>query len=123
MFMPIFYPPKEDSLMVKKNWAEPPYVYSENIKPFQWVYEQKPFNGNSLAPMVVLGDSFFDGMVRAGLPIYFQKVYRAHWNSVSITQLVSELPKDARYVFLEFIEVSIGAYEGLVNESKEKIRQ
>ncbi|QWD72735.1 hypothetical protein [Polynucleobacter sp. UB-Raua-W9] len=116
MFMPLFFPPKEKSLMVRKTWQEPPSIYSENIKPFQWVYEQRPTNANLLQPIVVLGDSFFDGMVRAGLPIYFQKVYRAHWNSVSIPQLVNELPKDTRYVFLEFIEVSVGSYQGLAKE-------
>lgn len=108
MFMPLFFPPKEDALMVRKNWIDPISIYSEKIKPFQWVYEQTPSSTNSLGPMVVLGDSFFDGMVRAGLPIHFQKIYRANWSTVQLSKLLSELPVDTRYLFIEFIEVGIG---------------
>lgn len=117
MFMPIFFPPSEDALMVKKNWKDPPSVFVEKIKPFEWVYEQKPVNSNSLSPMVVLGDSFFDGMVRSGLLINFKKVSKAHLNSVQFSELLTELPQDTRYVFIEFIEVSLGVYQQFANRA------
>ena len=74
LFLPIFFPPKENALFVKKNWLEPEYIYKEKIPPFEWIYENKLPTNNELSTMVVLGDSFFDGMMRSGLGIYFKKI-------------------------------------------------
>ena len=76
-FMPIFFPPTEKGLFVKPNWVQPPYNYAEKKEPFEWIGEIKEPTGNELQPITVLGDSFFDGMSRAGIGIYFTKIYRA----------------------------------------------
>lgn len=120
MFLPIFFTPKEKSLMVKKNWIDPNNTYQEKIKPFEWIFELKNPNGMELKPIVVLGDSFFDGMVRSGMPIYFKKLSRASWNSVPLKQLLNELPADTRYLFLEFIEVAGVGYKSLAAEGQLK---
>lgn len=115
-FLPIFYPPTEKGLFVKPNWVQPPYWWIEKQTPFEWIYEIKTPTEQELQPIAVIGDSFFDGMVRSGVCIYFKKVYKAQWNSTSLKELVSKLPADTRYLFIEFIEVTNVAYAGLAFE-------
>ena len=119
-FMPIFYPPKEIGLFVKPNWFEPPNKYAEKKVPFEWIYENTNPTNKELESMVVIGDSFFDGMLRSGICTYFKKVYRAHWNNTSLKELLNNLPEDTRYLFIEFIELSNGAYAGLASEINDK---
>lgn len=115
-FMPIFFPPTEKALFVKPNWIQPLYNQVEKKFPFEWVYDIKEPTGNELPPITVLGDSFFDGMMRSGMGIYFKKIYRANWNNTNLKEIMSNLPSDSRYLFLEFIEVANGAYAGLAAE-------
>jgi hypothetical protein len=115
-FLPIFYPPIEKGLFVKPNWIQPPYKYAEKKLPFEWIYEIKTPTEQELQPIAVIGDSFFDGMLRSGVCIYFKKVYKAHWHSTSLKELVSNLPADVRYLFIEFIEVNRKAYLELTKE-------
>ena len=119
-FMPIFFPPKENGLFVKATWMDPPYNYVEKKNSFDWIYEVKKPNGWELPPLTVLGDSFFDGMIRSGMGIYFKKIYRANWNKTDLKELVGNLPSDSNYLFLEFIEVANGAYAGLASEGRTK---
>jgi len=113
-FMPLFYPPKETGLFVKQNWTLPPYNYSEKKGQFEWIYEVKELNANLLSPIAVVGDSFFDGMSRSGIGLYFNKIYKTKWPDVTLQTLVGNLPSDCKYVFLEFIEVNDGAYSELM---------
>lgn len=119
-FMPIFFPPKEKALNVKPTWITPAYNYVEKKPPFEWIYEAKEPTGNELPPITVIGDSFFDGMLRSGVCIYFKKVYRANWNGIKFGEIVNNLPADSKYLFVEFIEVSKSAYAGLASESRIK---
>jgi len=115
-FMPIFFPPTEKALFVKRNWVEPAYNYVEKKFPFEWVYDIKEPTGHELPPIAILGDSFFDGMLRSGTLIYFKKAYSANWNNANLREVVGNLPADIRYLFLEFIEVESRAYTGLALE-------
>jgi hypothetical protein len=119
-FMPIYFPPKEKALFVKQNWEQPPYSYIEKQIPFEWIYEAKQPTGNELPPMVVLGDSFFDGMLRSGIWTHFGKVYRARTNDTNIKEIVEKLPKDTKYLLLEFIETDKRQYSGLASEGYAK---
>lgn len=119
-FMPIFFPPKESGLFVKQNWIQPPYNQVEKKFPFEWIYEIKEPTGHELPPITVLGDSFFDGMIRSGMGIYFKNIYRANWNNTNLKEIVSNLPADTHYLFLEFIEVENRAYSGLALERRTK---
>lgn len=115
-FMPIFFPPKESGLFIKQNWIQPPFKYTEKIPPFDSIYEAKQPTGDQLLPIVVLGDSFFDGMIRSGTQKYFKKIYQANWNRTNLKDLIGKLPADTRYLFLEFIEVESRAYLALAAE-------
>lgn len=116
MFMPLFFPPKEMSLLVKRNWSEPANIYKEKMAPYDWIYELISPPNTALRPIVVLGDSFFDGMLRSGFPIYFKKTYRANWNRASLKEILKDIPNDAGYLFLEFIEVSESALNQIADE-------
>lgn len=114
-FMPIFFPPTETGLFVKPNWTQPPYDYTDKQAPFEWVYAMKEPPVRQLPPMVVLGDSFFDGMLRSGILPQFSKIYRARWSATMLQELVDNLPPDTRYLFVEFIEVSAYAFSSLAS--------
>jgi SGNH hydrolase-like domain, acetyltransferase AlgX len=119
-FMPIFFPPTENALFVKPNWVQPPYNYVEHKPPFLWIYEVKEPTGQELPPIAILGDSFFDGMLRSGIWIYFKKVYRANPNDTSFRDVVNNLPEDTKYFFLEFIENDSRGFAGLASERREE---
>jgi hypothetical protein len=119
-FMPIFFPPKEQGLFVKQNWVTPAFDYKENNTPFEWIYEMKEPSGRELSPITVVGDSFFDGMSRSGMGVYFKKIYKAKWAEINVTKLAKNLPVDSKYLLLEFIEVSNGAYSELMSANSAK---
>jgi hypothetical protein len=119
-FMPIFFPPKEEGLFVKQNWITPAFSYEEKNKSFEWIYEIKEPSGRELSPITVVGDSFFDGMSRSGIGLYFKKIYKARWDEISVIKLANNLPSDSKYLLLQFIEVSNGAYSELMLASHTK---
>lgn len=119
-FMPIFFPPTESGLFVKQNWVLPPFNYIEKQAPFEWIYEIKEPTGRELLPITVVGDSFFDGMSRSGMGLYFKKIYKAKWPEVKVAVLAKNLPVDTKYLLLEFIEVSNGAYSELMSANPSK---
>ena len=118
--MPIFFPPKERSLFVKPNWFQPPYDYVENRPPFESIYAAKLPTDQQLPPLAVLGDSFFDGMIRSGMRIYFKKIYLARVNHASLDDVVDHLPADTRYLLVEFIEVAQGIYSDFALHARPK---
>jgi len=105
MFMPLIFSPTEESLFVKETWVNEPRSYEQNTPPFDYIYEQLKPNIDTLNSIVVLGDSFFDGMYRSGIANYFKKIYRANINEVSLDQLLKKIPPDTKYLLLEFIEM------------------
>jgi hypothetical protein len=119
-FMPIFFPPKERGLFVKQNWATPAFNYEEKNASFEWIYEIKEPSGRELSPITIVGDSFFDGMSRSGISVYFKKIYKAKWADISVSKLANNLPSDSKYLLLEFIEVSNGAYSELMSANLAK---
>lgn len=120
LFMPIFFPPEERGLFVKTSWIQPPHNYAEKSAPYDWIYEAQDPTANKLPTMTVIGDSFFDGMMRSGVLIYFKKVYRASWKNIKFDEIIRELPADSKYLFVEFIEITKPAYAGLAAESSIK---
>jgi len=120
LFMPIFFPPVENALFVKSNWVQPPYNLVEHKAPFLWIYEVKEPTGQELPPIAILGDSFYDGMLRSGMWIYFKKVYRANPNDTSFKDVINNLPEDTKYFFLEFIENDSRGFAGLASERREE---
>ena len=70
--------------------------------------------------MAVLGDSFFDGLLRSGITFEFEKVYRASWNQVRLSEFLAKLPPDCRYVMIEFIEASVAGFSDLADMAPKK---
>ncbi len=107
-FMPLFYVPTEQTLMVKQNWTMPT---NHEIKtfPFQWVMSKVNPSQTELHPILIIGDSFFDAMVRSGITLYFQKMYFCNFKEISAYDILKYLPDDVDYLYLEFIDVSMPA--------------
>jgi len=107
MFMPLFVPPTEDYLMVKQNWTAP--------DGFHWIGSDGPFeetvtatpDPRLLPPTVLVGDSFLDGMWRAGLSAQFVEVHRIRWKQgLTVSGIIADMPGDTRWLVVQFIEVS-----------------
>jgi hypothetical protein len=110
-FLPVFFPPTETGLFVKKTWTDDPAVansFKEGI--FEYVRRVPQPDPKLLPTVVVVGDSFFDGITRSGFPIYFDNLYRARWNTkLKVSDIAAALPPDARYVVVQCIEVNMHA--------------
>jgi hypothetical protein len=108
MFMPVFFPPSEEGLFTKRNWPNPDgYSVASNVQPFETVVRVSPHKPTLLPATVVLGDSFFDGIIRSGFDAYFNEMYRIRWShKTKISDLAAALPASTRYVVVQFIEVS-----------------
>lgn len=106
-FMPLFVPPSELALMVKPNWQWPEgFVNLSPQPPFEFSSKADP-NPALLPPTVVVGDSFFDGMVRSGIQACFVEMHRIRWTgTIKISEVIASLPKHTRWVIFEFIEVN-----------------
>ncbi|NMM25964.1 MAG: hypothetical protein HHJ12_01460 [Glaciimonas sp.] len=117
-FMPLFFPPTEQGLFVRKNWVEPAHHVVRKQAPFEWIYVSEQPQAAPLGTMVVLGDSFFDAMEESGTQIYFSKLYRARASDANLDSVLAALPSDTRYFLLEFIEVSNAAMMNLAQQAK-----
>jgi hypothetical protein len=105
-FMPIFFPPTERGLVVHQNWDWPPFDFITDRPPYLWLQHTREPTPAQLPPVVLLGDSFSDGLTRSGFAIHFRDTYRMEWGEGRIRQLEESLPPDCRFVVVEFIEIS-----------------
>ena len=105
IFIPMFWTIHEQGMFVDDKRTVPNPTYVNGPAPFLYHMDQPP-NARLLPPIAVLGDSFFDGIERAGIYHPFQKYYRT--SGPTISQFVDGLPQDARYAVVEFIEISYG---------------
>jgi hypothetical protein len=109
-FMPLLRPIEEDALYVRKTWDDSNADVVLDEGGFSCIQRQHVVLPNALPPVVVLGDSFFDGMVRSGLPEHFAAVYRARLNDTSLQQVLNAFPADARFMIVQFIETVVGQF-------------
>lgn len=111
-FMPLFAPPSEDALMVKPTYAWPPGIkFGEGRGVFESVTTANPDASGFLPPIVMIGDSFLDGMMRAGLPSRFTASSRVRWKAgLKLSEIAEQIPPDTRWCLIEFIEVSAMAF-------------
>jgi hypothetical protein len=106
-FLPLFVPPQELALFVERNWVDDSTTQMQ--APFEYISKRNNPTQYELPPIMVVGDSFFDGMARSGFNKYFEKVYRGHWNNLYGKSILDNIPEDVRYLFIEFIEVQNNA--------------
>ena len=119
-FMPLFSPPHEIGLFVEPTWGAPPAKIRTDVAPYDFVtYASKPA-ASVLPPIAVLGDSFFDGMIRSGIGVEFEKVYHASWAKVRLPEFLASIPPDCRYVIVEFIEVGVAGFSDLADIAPRK---
>ena len=107
MFMPLFRPPTETALFVQPDWDDQRMVHDYGLPPFEWRKTARDPHPPLLAPTVLYGDSFSDGMVRSGLAAHFTAITEARPNSVPLIDVLRALPPGTRTLVVEFIEVSL----------------
>jgi len=111
-FMPLFNPPREQALFVRQTWPDGHLTTIANPEPFEYI-AQAPPGGDHLPPTVVLGDSFFDGLVRCGLLDYFESIARARTFHAPIDAVLHAIPPGTKIVILQFVEVTLPAFRTL----------
>jgi hypothetical protein len=114
-FMPLLHPPTEVALNVKPNWVWPAGFTSLRGKPpFEDVSRTTAGTTGLLKPVLFVGDSYLDGMMRCGLQAYFVETHRIRWsNGLSLETITAAIPPDTRWLTVQFVEVSqtaIGAF-------------
>ena len=122
-FMPLFVPPSEQALMVKPNFTGPPgLVNSYDVGIFEQVTQATPGTPGYLPSTVFVGDSFLDGMIRAGIQSSFLATARARWKpDLKLSTIAENLPVGTRWCVIEFIEVNLtamGAFADLDDVAK-----
>jgi hypothetical protein len=106
-FMPLLRPVTEQSLFVKPTWVEAPADLTLYQPPFEYIRRLHSPHPPLLPPVVVMGDSFFDGMIRCGFCEHFSAVYRARIYGSTLQQVLLHLPRGTRFMLVEFIEPGI----------------
>jgi len=107
-FMPLLKPVTEESLFVRQTWKEAPASVSYYKGPFEYVHVLNSRSPGVLPPVVVMGDSFFDGMVRSGFAEHFSAIYRARIYKATLQDTLAGMPRGTRFVIVQFIESDIG---------------
>lgn len=107
-FMPLLTPPSEEAMNVKADWAWPPGFTSMAGKPpYESISRTAPGTPGLLKPALFVGDSYFDGMLRSGLEASFEETQRIRWsNGLNLETITAAIPRNARWVTVQFIEVS-----------------
>lgn len=109
-FMPLFVPPTEDALMIKPTYSWPPDL-KQRFEVGVFDHLTSSAGGASYLPSTVfLGDSFLDGMIRAGLQSVFVATARARWSpQLKLSDVAAQLPDGVRWCVIQFIEVNLVA--------------
>jgi hypothetical protein len=114
-FMPLFKPAYEEGLFVRKNWQDGDVENLFNEQHFEYIHRfRRPAQG-LLPPIVVFGDSYFDGMMRAGFAEHFQTVYRARIFHQSLQEVLTNLPADTSIFMVQFIETAVAYFSNPID--------
>ena len=106
-YLAIFFPRRERALMLEKPLAHPQGQFSSTKNPNQWGYVAgSGSQPNTLLPATVLiGDSFADAFLRAGLTGFFSSIHKIPF--LEMHDKFHELPTGYRFVVMEHIESSL----------------
>lgn len=116
-FMPLLHPPSELALNVKADWSWPAgFTSVAGSPPYESFSRTAPDAQGLLGPVLFVGDSYFDGMLRSGVQAYFKETHRIRWsNGLGLETITAAIPPDTRWVMIQFIEVSqtaVAAFAG-----------
>jgi hypothetical protein len=110
-FMPLFRPPSEIALFVEPDWDESAFPRDYKSPPFEWkAAAAHPDPATRLPTTVIFGDSFTDGMTRAGLVPHFDQIMYARLYRVEFADVLRAMPKDTKYLVVEFIETALPSW-------------
>lgn len=115
-FLPLLSAPGEQGLFLDFRWESARGVHDYRPQDvWTYTYDGSDESRGHLDGLVVIGDSYFDAMQRAGIDIYFSSVHRASNRAEQLPEVYSAIPADTRYVLFEFIEASLFglSYHGL----------
>jgi hypothetical protein len=116
-FLPLLSAPREQGLFLEFDWqsAQGVHDYSPSNAAWSYTYDGRGEPRGRLDGLVVIGDSYFDAMQRAGIDTYFTSVHRASNQAEGLAAVYSALPEGTRYLVFEFIEASLFglSYHGL----------
>jgi len=116
--LPLFVQPSEQGYFLQQTWRDT--VTLDDTRPgFGFVSTQTAPTARTLPSLCVVGDSFSDGLYLSGMPSYFRHVYFSRWaGPQTLGFMLSHLPKDCRYLLVEFIEVQSPAWPALENGAR-----
>jgi hypothetical protein len=114
-FMPLFSPPSEQALFIDGSYPKAPWI-PDPPPPFDEAVAGQG-TGGRLPVIVWYGDSFSDGLVRAGLADHFRRFWHAKRGKVELGRVLAALPSDCRYFAFQFIEVALPGMKDLVASS------
>lgn len=118
-FMPVLRPPGEIGLFVGENWSWPPgFRATTSEPPYEFVTRSTAGPPDVLGPTVLLGDSFTDGLWRAGLGAYLSESYRIRWRPAAewkISEITEAIPADVRWMLIQFIEINASAMQAFAD--------
>jgi hypothetical protein len=108
-FLPLLNKPKEDALFLIDTWTATSagkYKYRADAGYWEYIFIN-PSTADYLGPIVVFGDSFYDGLLRSGIDQHFQSVHRARINVTTLPEVLTNIPCDTKYFLFETIESSL----------------
>jgi hypothetical protein len=107
-FMPLFLPPSEMAPTVKPTYSWPSgFKQSIDQGIFEFVTIANPSESGLLPSAVFVGDSFLDGMMRAGLTAAFVEIARVRWkNDTKLSAIAEAIPSNSHWLVVQFIEVN-----------------
>jgi hypothetical protein len=116
-FLPLFSPPSEEGVFIPWGITEANKGLVDRLiwihraspanPPFDWASSGDP-SLDLLAPAVMLGDSFGDGLIRA-LNDYFKEFRHARTteHKDNLSRVLESLPSDTRYFIFQMVEVRL----------------
>ena len=118
MFMPVFFPPSEVGLFLEKTWQDRPgSQHLTNQGPFEFIVHNGT-DAKLLPPTMIVGDSFVDGLLRAGMESYFSDLYRVRWPPLSkVSDIVRAIPEKTQFLIIQMMEVNRTALFALADKS------
>lgn len=108
--MPLFIPASEEGLFLQEMYPAIESTHVENQYPYRTIIHVTAHDHALLPTVVWYGDSFSDGMERAGLDNYFTWSYRASRSTVEASEVLAHMPPDAHYFVFQFIEASLAGF-------------
>ena len=105
-FLPLFSTPTETSVKLENVEPSREIVYADKTPALEFKGAISSPDRTLLPPVVIYGDSFFDGMIRGGVLQNFRAFVRGRIYQQSLSDTIENRPEGTRTMILEFISVA-----------------